>query len=143
MSLDWAWSGLMRHLIQRLGLLALVALVSFYGCGGPSSDISGEKSGQATTPKAEIADLRRAPENVTADASRSVLSRSEQPSTEEPALLTAGRDDPEPGTRLQSLETWEREPKKTLDPITYALVDPDEKVRARAQELLEEELARR
>jgi hypothetical protein len=31
----------------------------------------------------------------------------------------------------------------SLDPATYALVDPDEAVRARAQELFEQELDRR
>ena len=33
-------------------------------------------------------------------------------------------------------------PGESLDPVTYALVDPDESVRARAQELLEQRLNR-
>ena len=32
---------------------------------------------------------------------------------------------------------WERDSQETLDPLTNALVDPDESVRARAQELIE------
>ena len=49
--------------------------------------------------------------------------------------------DPDPGARIRGLEAWARQPGETLDPVTYALVDPDESVRARAQELLEEALA--
>jgi hypothetical protein len=45
--------------------------------------------------------------------------------------------------RIQALDAWARQPGASLDPVTYALVDPDASVRARAQEVLEEELARR
>jgi len=60
-----------------------------------------------------------------------------------PAWLSQMLDDPDPHVRIQALETWVRHPGEALDPLTYALVDPDETVRARAQELLEEALARR
>lgn len=53
------------------------------------------------------------------------------------------RDDADPRVRLHAIETRARGPGETLDALTYALVDPDESVRVRAQELLEEELARR
>lgn len=129
---------MMRHLIYRLGLLALMVVVSFYGCGESSPD----RSGRATSPKTEIVASRRAPETTSTDARRSVLNESERHPTEEPAWLTTARDDPNPSVRLQAIETWERESGETLDPLTYALVDPDESVRARAQELLEEELVR-
>jgi hypothetical protein len=52
--------------------------------------------------------------------------------------LTAAREDPDPGERLRALEDWARGPRDSLDPLTHALVDPDETVRARAQELLEQ-----
>lgn len=58
------------------------------------------------------------------------------------SALTA-RDDPDPNVRLHALEAWARHPGVSLDPATYALVDPDEAVRARAQELFEQELDRR
>jgi hypothetical protein len=45
--------------------------------------------------------------------------------------------------RMAALEVWAAAPSESLDPVTYALVDPDEAVRARAQELLEQELVRR
>ena len=62
---------------------------------------------------------------------------------EEPAWLAEARNDPDPKSRLDAIETWARNPGESLDPVTHALVDPDERVRARAQELLEEALVRR
>lgn len=61
----------------------------------------------------------------------------------EAAWLTAAREDPDPSVRLHALEVWAQRPGESLDPVTYALVDPDDSVRARAQELMERELARR
>ena len=57
--------------------------------------------------------------------------------------LEAAREDPDPRVRLHAIETWAAKPDKTLDPVTYALVDPDETIRARAQELFEEALERK
>ena len=65
------------------------------------------------------------------------------PPKQELAALTAARDAPDPATRLQAIEDWARGSRDALDPVTYALVDPDESVRARAQELWEETLQRR
>jgi hypothetical protein len=59
------------------------------------------------------------------------------------AALTTVRDAAPPATRLQAIEDWARGSRDALDPVTYALVDPDESVRARAQELWEETLQRR
>jgi hypothetical protein len=49
----------------------------------------------------------------------------------------------DPAIRLHALEVWAQDPGPTLDPVTYALVDPDDSVRTRAQEILEELLERR
>jgi hypothetical protein len=59
------------------------------------------------------------------------------------AWTAAAREDPDPNMRMHALEAWAQHPGGNLDPATYALVDPDEMVRARAQELVEEALARR
>jgi hypothetical protein len=86
---------------------------------------------------------------VRAESSRSqydrivVLATAPRPSasaaaTDSPDALA----DSDPGVRIRNLETWAQEPGATLDPATYALVDPDESVRARAQALLEDVLAR-
>jgi hypothetical protein len=61
---------------------------------------------------------------------------------EEPVWLMEALKDPDPRVRLHAIETWAAKPDKTLDPVTYALVDTDETIRARAQELLEEALER-
>ena len=50
--------------------------------------------------------------------------------------------DSDPTMRLAALEAWALHHGATLDVVTYALVDPDESVRARAQEVFEAELAR-
>lgn len=52
------------------------------------------------------------------------------------------RAHPEVTVRLQALELWAEQPSQDLNPITYALVDEDESVRTRAQELFEQQLAR-
>jgi hypothetical protein len=44
---------------------------------------------------------------------------------------------------MGALEAWARQPGESLDSLTHALVDPDESVRARAQELLDQALASR
>ena len=49
----------------------------------------------------------------------------------------------DPNVRVQGLDAWARHPGTSLDPVTYALVDPDESVRARAQALFDEALAQR
>jgi hypothetical protein len=52
------------------------------------------------------------------------------------------REHPDVTVRLQALEVWVQQPGDALDPVTYALVDGDESVRARAQELWEQQLTR-
>jgi hypothetical protein len=128
---------MMRHLIHRLGLFALVAVVILPGCDRSIP----ERSSRATP--LETAAAPKPPEITSIEAHRPVLTGSKRHPKEEPAWLTAQFEDPDPIVRLQAIEAWAREPGETLDPLTYALVDPDETVRERAQELLEEDLARR
>ena len=63
--------------------------------------------------------------------------------TELPARVADAYNSPDPRVRIRALETWAQHPGEDLNPLTYALVDPDDSVRARAQELLEAVLARR
>src|SRR5262245_15695376 len=60
-----------------------------------------------------------------------------------PAWLDELLHSPDPNVRIQALDAWARQPTVSLNPVTYALVDSDESVRVRAQEVLEQELARR
>jgi hypothetical protein len=52
------------------------------------------------------------------------------------------RESPDATIRLHALELWAQQPGEGIDPLTYALVDEDEEVRARAEELYEQQLAR-
>jgi hypothetical protein len=119
--------------------MVLAALISLPGYG-KSPDKSARQS---------------SPANVTArTASASASTNSLNPlawtagdndrhPAQEPAWLIAALDDPEPSVRLRALETWAQHRGQRLDPRTHALVDPDEPVRSRAQELVEEALARK
>jgi HEAT repeat protein len=50
---------------------------------------------------------------------------------------------PKVRVRLQALETWvQSAPRGAIDPLILAFEDKDERVRARAQQLLEQEWAR-
>ena len=125
-----------------LGIIALALILS--GCGPPPPAVSE----RATSPRVALASP-----SVTAPAHRAAANGSaahsstspyvNQADTAEASWLAASREDPNPSVRLHALEVWAQRPGESLDPVTYALVDPDESVRARAQELLEQELGRR
>jgi hypothetical protein len=51
--------------------------------------------------------------------------------------------DPDPRMRRFALEQWAREPTDSLDLVAAALVDPEESIRERAEQVFEEVLARR
>lgn len=56
-----------------------------------------------------------------------------------PPEWTAALQHPDKEVRRQALQQWAGQGAATpLDPLTHALVDPDESVRARAQELVEQ-----
>ncbi|HKA41021.1 MAG TPA: hypothetical protein VKF40_03435 [Burkholderiales bacterium] len=80
---------------------------------------------------------------VSSDAARESATAS-QTSTARSAARTAAVQDPGALARLQALEQWSQSRQVTLrdrrsmDPVTHALVDPDEQVRARAQEIFDQ-----
>lgn len=123
-------------LIVGSGLLAVVILVGGSGCGQSAADKAKHFAAHPATPPSRPEEPPRRKAGAVAFASQPL-------SEEEPAWLTAARDDPDPSVRIQALESWAQQPGAMLDPFTYALVDGNESVRARAQALLEEELARR
>jgi hypothetical protein len=128
-------------LIYRCALLALVILAGPVGCGQSAPDKAEHVAARPSAPpsRPEEPPGRKA----AAELPASVAFASQALSEEEPAWLSAVRDDPDPSVRTLALETWAQQPGATLDPFTYALVDGNESVRARAQALLEEELTRR
>ena len=52
----------------------------------------------------------------------------------------AVRENPDVTVRLQALALWAEQPGDGLNPLTYALVDEDEQVRARAEALWEQQI---
>jgi hypothetical protein len=60
-----------------------------------------------------------------------------------PAWMAKDLDSPDVGTRLRALETWvQSAPPGEVDPLILAFEDKDERVRARAMELIEQDWAR-
>ena len=60
-----------------------------------------------------------------------------------PAWMTKELNSPDVGTRLRALETWvQSAPPGAIDPLILAYEDKDERVRARAMELIEQDWAR-
>jgi len=156
-------------LARRLLLLLLVGLS---GCGSPSSPdapVPGRTTGAADAVVSPSAgDAPRAglatPQAPTPETRRTDSSRSTRPA---PAAASAGtppsdaqtpadqaqrearerwfaelRESPDATVRLQALEAWAQQPGTGINPLTHALVDEDEAVRARAEELYEQQLAR-
>lgn len=138
-----------RHLVGSLWFTVLAAALVLEGCGKPppaeldrpvqAIAAQAAAAAQAASPPAAHYD-RKTTEGLSAPNAP----RPEQYQTEDPPpwlaeLLHA----PDPNVRIQALDAWAEHPGASLDPVTYALVDPDELVRARAQELFEQELARR
>ena len=60
-----------------------------------------------------------------------------------PAWMAKELDSPDVGARLRALETWAQSaPPGAIDPLILAYEDKDERVRARAMELIEQDWAR-
>jgi hypothetical protein len=140
-----------RHLVRSLWFAVLAAALAFEGCSKPSP-AELERPVQAVAPEAAAAAANQAAFPPAAHYERKTTEglpalsapRPEQYRPEDPPpWLTELLHSPDPNVRVQGLEAWARHPSTSLDPVTYALVDPDESVRARAQEVLEQELARR
>jgi hypothetical protein len=136
-----------RRLVRRLGLAVfLSAMLSFAGCGEDTYEgegsLPGASRGEATACLTSRPDALRAGD---AEEDRTATRPPpEQIRREElPPAQSAKPQEPDPNVRIQALEAWVQEPGVSLNPVTYALVDPDESVRARAQELFEQELERR
>jgi hypothetical protein len=138
-----------HHLVRNLSYTAIAAALALQGCG-KSSEARLDRSsswvaGSAPTVRPSASGFDAAhktsrPERLpVARAPPIGQGRTEDPPSWLAELLRA----PDPNVRIQGLDAWARQPTVSLDPVTNALVDPDESVRTRAQELLEQELARR
>jgi hypothetical protein len=122
-------------------LALCLALPVLAGCGQSPLDESSALRPRISRPasSARESDVRR---DALLRVSRRVADRDDGGAGA--GLMPSGlHADPDPRIRLYALEAWALNPGPSLDPVTHALVDPDEAVRARAQEVLEEVLVRR
>jgi hypothetical protein len=76
------------------------------------------------------------------DAARPVPTEPDPSTAARQQWFTEARTQQDVAVRRQALELWAEQPSQNLDPVTYALVDEDESVRTRAQELYEQQLER-
>jgi hypothetical protein len=153
-----------------VGGCLLPLVLGLTACGSPPTEqpgagpVMGSTGAVASAPASRAADSatppEAKPEGLSAEASghTSPLSNSRGPSVVSPAdqaaaaeqdLRTAReiwygemRESPDVTSRLQALEFWAQQRNDSLDPVTFALVDEDETVRTRAQELYEQQLMR-
>jgi len=137
-----------RHLVRSLSLAAVAAALALQGCGKPSPGSidrpvhPADARAAAGDPSASLPMAHRGA--ITSERYPAAGASLERYATEDPPPWLAGLlHVPDPNVRIQALDAWARQPGTSLDPVTYALVDPDESVRVRAQEIFEQELARR
>ena len=136
--------GPLRRVSRSLWLGMIALALSLPGCGQSPLAVSERAASPriAAVPSSATAPAHRAAANAAA-AHSSTSPGVNQADAAEADWLAAAREDPDPNVRLHALGVWAQRPGTSLDPVTYALVDADESVRARAQELMEQELARR
>ena len=137
-----------RHLVWGLCFVAISTL-ALLGCDkstAPTTDRAGSHSavGRVAAADGQPSRADRLHGGPAATDLTVVRAPSEQRTDDDPQpWLTELLHSPDPNVRIQALDAWARQPTASLDPVTYALVDSDESVRARAQQIFEQELARR
>lgn len=127
----------MAHFLTFMALACVTA-----ACSRSAPDLP-SRAPPATPLAAAPAVAWQAPRMVPAARTTAMPTSTESGGETPPPWLAEMLDAPDPQVRLQGLDAWAQQPGDSLDPVTYALVDPDESVRARAQELFEQALARR
>lgn len=140
---------MVRDLVRGLCFAALAAALILQVSSNSSSRNTDRASSRPAASRAAPADSLASGANAlrggTASGNVTIASapRDEHQAEAPPPWLTELLHAPDPNVRIQALDAWASQPSGSLDPLTYALVDSDASVRARAQELLEEALARR
>ena len=111
--------------------------------GSTSTTLPGASNRDAAKPGAPITNEPHAAQPVPAPPPSDAKTIAEQAQREAREMWFAERrESPDVTVRLQALEAWAQQPGTGIDPLTYALVDEDEAVRARAEALYEQQLAR-
>ena len=95
---------------------------------------TGAASGKETVPGGNNPRAVPVPSTKTADSPEPLVV---------PTWMAIELDSPDVATRLHALETWvQSAPPGSIDPLILAYEDKDERVRARAMELIEQDWAR-
>ena len=137
-----------RHLVRSLWFAVFAATLVLEGCSEPSPDnldrpvqaVAARTAAAGYAASSPAAHRGKTSEGLSAP---SVALREQYQTDDPPPWLAEMLHASDPNVRIQALDAWAQRPGESLDDVTYALVDPDESVRARAQEVLEQELARR
>ena len=143
-----------HRLVRSCCLAALTAALVLQGCGNSSSLLQDRTHTQPAAARSAEADSHAVGEaadgvwaNVDAGraGSKELTAVSTLPEQSQAEYMPAWLDEllhsPDPNVRVQGLDAWAQHPGASLDRVAYALVDSDEAVRTRAQELFEQELA--
>ena len=97
-------------------------------------DKPGIPSGKGTVPGGDRPPAVTVPSSQSADSADALVV---------PAWMAKELDSPDAGVRIRALETWAQSaPPGAVDPLIVALDDHDERVQARAMELIEQDWAR-
>lgn len=119
-------------------MIAVVLMLSQFNCGPGSA---GDPAVSATTTNESASEASFRGERYTSalQSSRQGSARSAQPD-KVPEWMAQALASPDVQVRLDALETWARRNRRgAVDPLLRALNDPDERVRNRAVQLLEED----
>ena len=99
-----------------------------------SGDKPGIPSGKGTVPGGDRPPAVTVPSSQSADSADALVV---------PAWMAKELDSPDAGVRVRALEAWvQSAPPGSIDPLILAYEDKDERVRARAMELIEQDWAR-
>ncbi len=126
---------------KRYQFLLLFFLTSWVGVAGCGRSIPGHSQPASSESSSDPKFSTNTSPHATGPATQ--LTNQQNPAADTSSWQEAAREDPDPRVRLHAIETWSQKPGDTLDPVTHALVDPDETVRVRAQQLFEDALARK
>ena len=146
----------LHPLREAASIVAAAITVALGGCDGPVSDrpvatvdraVNAIAAVPATSSAPAIA-LNAQPHHPAAEAPALPVGTKEtvpQAASVNPELaswLAAVNPDSDPLVRRHALEVWAWSPTHSLDLVGAAMVDPDDSIRERAQQLAEESLLR-
>ena len=125
-------------------LMSVVLLASPFGCGPGASDEPGASTATTTASAPAEGHRNGAPAAAPAAVAKSSSPAAPRPPPEQklivPDWMQAALHHPDPTVRLQALDRWAQQGRVgAVEPLMLALSDADERVRARAFQLIEQD----